>query len=527
MIRIKNIKIPVENNNLEKISLKASEILNLDNKKIEKIIINKMSIDARKKSNIFFVYEIDVKIKNEDSILRKNKNNNVLKTPNEKYEFQILGNNKMKNRPVIVGSGPAGLFCAYMLAKNGYNPIIIEKGEDIDNRCKSVNNFFKNNKLNLNSNVVFGEGGAGTFSDGKLNTQIKDKKFRIKEMLDIFVECGAPDNIKYFKNPHIGTDVLKEVIKNLRKKIISFNAEFRFNSCLESINIKNNKINSIVVNGEKIPCDVLILAIGHSAKDTFKMLYEKGMLMKSKPFAVGIRISHKQDMINESQYGNKYKKMLPAASYKLTYNSNDNHGVYTFCMCPGGYVINSTSEKDSLVINGMSYHKRNSENANSAIIVTVSEKDYGYNVFDGLKFQSKLEKKAYEVGNGKIPVQLYKDYKKNTLSDKYGLVKPLFKGDVTFANINEIFPKSINKNIKEAIEYFGTKIVGFNDDDAIIAAVESRTSSPIKIIRNELGESNFKGIFLAGEGAGYSGGITSSAVDGIKIAENIAKIYKN
>ena len=519
MIRIRQIKMPIKHTE-EDIKNWLKKKLNISDKNIKKIIINKQSIDARDK--IKYVYEIDVKLDNEEKFLNKK---NIIKTPNETYKFEITGKKRMKQRPIIIGSGPAGLFAGYMLAKNGYKPIIIERGEEIDKRVKTVEKFWKENIINKNSNVQFGEGGAGTFSDGKLNTSVKDKKNRTKEILKIFVENGAPKEILYLNKPHIGTDLLREVIKNIRNKIIKMGGSFKYNSCLNDIIIKNNKLIAIRINKEIIDADNIILAIGHSARDTFKMLLKNKINIKPKPFAIGIRIQHPQELINKNQYGKEYKK-LPNASYKLTYKSSNGRGVYSFCMCPGGFVVNSSSEEKMLSINGMSNHSRNEKNANSAIIVTISPNDFGTNPLDGIKFQRNLEKKAYEIGNGNIPVQLFKDYIDNKKSTDFKSVKPVFKGCYHFANLNEIFPSYINDSLKEAIINFDKKIKGFANNDVILAAVESRTSSPIRIERDDNCQTNISGIFPCGEGAGYAGGIITAAMDGLKVAETFAKIYK-
>ena len=522
MIIVRQIKLNILNDDEAHLKKKISSVLKTNFDNIIDYEILKKSIDARDKNNINYVYELKVNLKNEKNIKLTN---DILKYNEVKYNVTVTGNNKMKYRPVIVGSGPSGLFCGYMLSYYGYNPIIIERGEKVEDRIKSIENFWNNNKLNINSNVQFGEGGAGTFSDGKLNTLVKD--FRCKKVFEIFVECGAPKEILYESKPHIGTDKLRKIIINMRNKIIKYGGEFRFNTCLTNINIDDNKIISIEVNNnEIIECDNLILALGHSARDTFKMLYDNNIHMKSKPFAIGIRIQHLQDTIDKSMYG-KYSNNLPPASYKLTYKAKDSRGVYSFCMCPGGYVVNSSSENEKLVINGMSNYKRDSENANSAIVVTVDHNDYGTGIFDGMKFQEKLEKKAYKICNGKIPTQTYIDFKNNKKTTIINEINPMFKGCYELTNINEILPKYICNDLIEAIEFFNTKIEGFNSDNAILSAVESRTSSPIRIIRNEKYMSNIYGIYPIGEGAGYSGGITTSAMDGIRCFEKIISIYKN
>ena len=524
MIRVSNINVSVlsdENALLKKIS----RIINCNKNDIKNYKIIKKSIDARDKNNIIYNYTIDINVENEDEVLNK-KIKNVSKTPNEEYTYKPSGTLKMKNRPIVVGAGPAGLFLSYMLSYYGYNPIIIERGEKMEDRIKSVDIFFSTNKLNINSNVQFGEGGAGTFSDGKLNTLVKDKRFMQKKVFEIFIECGAPEEILYVNKPHIGTDLLRKVIINMRNKIIKNGGTFLYNTMLTNIVINNNKVEEIIVNNkETIPCDNLFLCIGHSSRETYNMLKNKNILMKNKPFAIGVRIEHLKKDINECLYGNKYKDILKDASYNLTYHTN-NRAVYTFCMCPGGYVINASSEKNKLVINGMSNHLRESNNSNSAIVVTIDENDYGKNLLDGVKFQRELEEKAYNSLNGLIPVQRYIDYKNNVVTNRLGKITPNTKGNYGFYDINKILPNYINSSIKESIEYFSKRINCFNDDDSILLGIETRTSSPVTIIRDEKGMSNIKGIYPVGEGAGYAGGITTSAVDGIRTFEKFTSIYK-
>ena len=523
MIRVKQVKVSVKNDNFQELYSSLVRKLKINVNDIVNVKVVKKSIDARHKDNVCFVYEVDVEVKNIDRIRF---DNDVSMSVSNRYSYSPCGSLDLGNRPIIVGSGPCGLFCAYELAKYGFCPLVIERGEDVDSRVKTVNEFWNVGKFNSNSNVQFGEGGAGTFSDGKLSTQIKDKNNRIGEVLNIFVENGAPQEILYDFMPHIGTDKLRDVVKNMRNKIISLGGEFRYNSCLTDIKISDGKITDIVVNDDEvIPCDVLVLAIGHSARDTFRMLHSKGIEMCNKPFAVGLRVMHSQDMISYNQYGEFYKYLKPA-SYKLTYNSNG-RGVYSFCMCPGGYVVNASSEEGRLVVNGMSNHERESGIANSAIVVTVNESDYGNELFDGVRFQEKLEECAYRIGNGFIPVQRYIDYVNNVKSDNFGKILPMIKGKYTFSNLNLLFDSSINNSIRDAFDYFNTKINGFSDDDTLLAGVESRTSSPIKIIRDDNYESNVFGIYPAGEGAGYAGGIVSAAVDGIKVFESIVSKYKN
>lgn len=529
MLRIKDIKVPVS---IEDQDMFIKEYLfnnyfckDASFRDIEYKIIKK-SIDARKNtsnSGVCYVYEIEANVPNESKFLKLH---NVYIANNIAYNAPSLKNaNTIKKNPIIIGFGPAGLFCSYILAKVGLNPIIFERGKPIDERVKDVEDFWNSNKLNINSNIQFGEGGAGTFSDGKLNTMIKDK-LRQEFVFKTFVECGAPEEILYINKPHIGTDILRTVIKNMRNKIIELGGKINYNSTLTDIIYDNNKVKSIIINDkDEYETDDLILAIGHSARDTFKLLNDNNLNMIPKPFAVGVRVQHKQDDINKSQYGEDYK-YLKAADYKLTYKSSDGRGVYSFCMCPGGFVVNSSSQDSKLCINGMSNHDRSEENANSAIVVTVSPSDYGNNIFDGMMFQEELEKNAYIEGKGLIPVSLYKDYKNNNVSSSFGNIKPIFKGGYNFGNINNIFPDYINNALKEAIDHFGAKINGFNNDEVIVAAVESRTSSPIRIVRdNDTFESNIQGIYPCGEGAGYAGGITSASIDGIKVAEKIIEKY--
>lgn len=528
MIRVRQIKISVEKDNLSNLRKKICQKLNCHDKDLLNIKISKKSLDARYKPNLYYIYEVDIELSNEESILRRNKYKyDILKTPDETYKIPSLGHKKLDKKPIIIGSGPAGLFCAYLLSKLGFQPIIIERGEPVEARIKTVEQFWKTGKLNKNSNVQFGEGGAGTFSDGKLNTLVKDKEYRMKKVFEIFVSCGADPEILYIHNPHIGTDILRNVVKNMREYIISKGGTFLYNSCLTNLIIENNKIKAIEINNKKIiDTDILILAIGHSARDTFEMLNKNNITLEPKPFAVGLRVEHPQDMINKNQYGENTNHNLPPSSYKLTYKASNNKGVYSFCMCPGGYVVNASSEPGRLAINGMSYHDRGSINANSAIVVTVGPEDYGTKPLDGMNYQRQLEEQAYNLGNGKIPIQLLKDFHNNVETTNLGNIKPIFKGEYQLSNLNKLLPKEVSIALKEAFLNFDKKIPGFNQADSILAGIESRTSSPIRIPRNEHLESiDIKGIYPCGEGAGYAGGITTSAMDGLKVAEEIIKKY--
>ena len=520
MIRLRQIKVNIEDDQTKTLLNKIGKLLRVEPSKIKNYILVKKSLDARKKDELFYVYEVDVEVDKEKEILKKNKSKDIFQSPDETYHFPEYNNIE---QPIIIGCGPAGLFCAYILAEHGYKPIIYERGEKVEDRVKTIEEFWQTNKLNKNSNVQFGEGGAGTFSDGKLNTLVKDKAFRGKKVFEIFVENGAPEEIMYLNNPHIGTDLLRNVIINMRNKIISLGGKIHYNSTLTDLVIENNALQAIKINDEIIPCKNLVLAIGHSARDTFEMLYQKKLEMSAKPFAVGVRIEHPQELINKSQYGEKYYDCLPPASYKLTYQTKNNRGVYSFCMCPGGYVVNASSEEKRLAVNGMSNHARDTKNANSALVVTISPEDFGTHPLDGMNFQRNIEEKAFKEGNGLIPVQLYKDYKDNIKSQNIENIEVITKGNYNLANLNNIFPDYINESLKEAIEEFNKKIKGYSNDSAPLLGVESRTSSPIKITRDEFGLSNIKGIYPCGEGCGYAGGITTAAMDGLKTAENLVR----
>lgn len=488
--------------------------------------IVKKSIDARKKEEVKYIYVLAVKVKKENAILRKLKNPNVTVMERKHYSFTPTGTKQFNHPPVIIGMGPAGLFCALELAKAGLNPIVFERGKAVEERLQDVEHFWKTGELNPESNVQFGEGGAGTFSDGKLNTAVKDPTGRIQKVLNTFVEYGGPEEVKYLNKPHIGTNRLQGIVKNMREEIIALGGQVHFSSKMTDILMDDDKVTGVVINGEQtVPCEVLVLALGHSARDTFYVIHEKGLEMSQKAFAIGVRIEHPQELINHSQYGEEYD-LLPTADYKVTYQASNGRGVYSFCMCPGGFVVNSSSEEGGTVVNGMSNYERDEKNSNTALIVTVTPDDFeGDSVFAGVEFQRKWERAAYEAGQGKVPVQRYEDFKENRVSQGLGKVKPCIKGEYTFANVRTCLPEQVSETIIEGMEAFDKKIKGYNEPDAVIAGVETRTSSPIRIIRNEALESNIKGIFPCGEGAGYAGGITSAAIDGIKVYEAIMNQY--
>lgn len=536
MIRINQLKLPLEYEK-EKLLQKAAKILGISPTDILKIDIIKESIDARKKPEIFYSYIVDVTLKSggskrEESIVRKKKDRNLSISHEKPYCLPECGTSPLAYPPVIIGTGPAGLFCGLMLARKGYCPILLERGEDVDARTRRVEAFWKNGVLNPASNVQFGEGGAGTFSDGKLNTLVKDTFGRNREVLKILSQFGADPSICYQNKPHIGTDVLSRIVKSIRQEIESLGGTVRFLSQVTDFRIKDGKLYALEINGkELLYTDAAVLAVGHSARDTFETLYRHSVPMEAKAFAVGLRIQHPQAMINMSQYGMEECSALGPASYKLTRQTTAGRGVYSFCMCPGGYVVNASSEPGRLAVNGMSYHDRAGENANSAIIVSVAPEDFSHdndekNPLSGIYFQRELEEKAYQAAGGNIPVQLYGDFISDCTSDHFGKVQPAFRGQYGFANLRRILPEALSASFIEAMEGFGHMIKGFDCLHAILAGIESRTSSPVRIPRDETLESAIRGLFPCGEGAGYAGGITSAAMDGIKVAEELIRRYR-
>lgn len=519
MIRVGEIKLKLEEN--EKVlEQKIKKRLHINSEEILAWKIYKKGLDARKKEKIQYVYTVDVKLKNEKKVLEHTRAKNVTIAPDMTYYFP-QGKPVLKTRPIIIGFGPAGMFAGLLLAEMGLCPIILERGQDVDRRSKTVQEFWAGKELNTESNVQFGEGGAGTFSDGKLTTRSKD--IRSRKVLEELVEAGAPQEILYDNKPHIGTDKLKQVVKNIRKKIISLGGEVWFDSKVTDLKIAEGKIKAVIINdGKRINTEVVVLATGHSARDIFALLHKKGICLEQKPFAMGVRIEHKQSMINQAQYGEKASK-LPAADYKLTYTTKKGRAVYTFCMCPGGIVVNASSEKGHLAVNGMSEYKRDGINANSALLVQVFPEDFGsQNVLEGMFLQRKLEEKAFQLGKGAIPVQLVGDFLEGKCSESWGEINSTCQPTVMFCNIADILPQFMTEALQEAIPEFGKKLQGFDKKDAVLTAVESRSSSPIRIVRNEQRESiSVKGLYPVGEGAGYAGGIVSAAIDGIITAETI------
>ena len=507
--RLENIKIREDINEKQVLEI-ACKKYHVKVEKIEEYIIYKKSIDARNKDDVHYNYTIDIKT----SIKIKNA---------KKVEINITNLNNIEAkrqssiRPVIVGSGPAGLFCALTLAYNGIKPIVIERGKKVEERKKDVEVFWKTGKLNPSSNAQFGEGGAGTFSDGKLNTGTHNPLCR--NVLEEFVKYGAPEQILYESKPHIGTDNLIKIVANMRNEIIKLGGEFLFQETVTGVDIKENKLTGIECS-KKIETDTAVFAIGHSARDTFEMLYKNKLKMEKKNFSIGVRIEHKQEMINKAQYGTKTKLQLPSADYKLAYHGKE-RSCYTFCMCPGGQVVATSSEEGTVVTNGMSKFARDEENANSAVLVNVVPEDFeGESSLEGIEFQKELEEKAFKLGGSNFyaPVQRVEDFINNKKTEKLGEIKPTYKPGVTLSNLNDILPEFVAQTLKEGIQYFDTKIKGFANPDAILTGVETRSSSPVRIVRNEDLMSNIKGIYPCGEGAGYAGGIMTAAVDGIKVA---------
>lgn len=549
MLELRQIKLPVNHDaqDIESAIIANLCLSNIFGKTIPQFdysVIRK-SIDARKKPSLYFIYSVCVDFKDAKTdkrilaYLGKRRKSSadvllyepVVFTPTSYKKFDALS-----KRPIVIGTGPAGLFAAYILALSGLKPLILERGECVEERQKSVNAFWNGGKLNTESNVQFGEGGAGTFSDGKLNTLTKDK-FGIQSfILKTFVEHGAPEKIIYDAKPHIGTDILAGVVVSMREEIIRLGGEYRFNAKVTDFCVANDKISGVIASGsdEPLKSDHIILAIGHSSRDTFVKLKECGVNLEQKSFAMGFRLRHPQRLINKSQYGYEHNPYLEAADYKVAATSSNGKRIYSFCMCPGGYIVNASSETERICVNGMSYSARDGQYANSAIIVGIDTIDFppqkGCSSDDpllGMYYQMELERKAYDLGNGAIPVQPYRDFAKRVLnqnndgSESTEDFLNAVKGTCKNADLTEIFDNGINEAFVECMERFGRSINGFDSDDAVMYGVEARTSSPVRILRDENFMSNIKGLYPCGEGAGYAGGIMSAAVDGVKVAMSI------
>lgn len=522
-LKIDNIKIREDLSQVDIIK-KACIKNKIDFNLVQDWQILKKSIDARNKNDIFYNYAVMLEVKKDIDKKHLSKNVSII-TDEEVSTNEIKVLRKSSRPPIIIGAGPAGLFCALTLIDNGIKPIIVEQGKEVNKREQDVNLFFKEGILNTSSNVQFGEGGAGTFSDGKLTTNLHTPL--CKKVIDEFIKFGAPDQIAYINKPHIGTDNLVKIVANMRNYIIQNGGKFLFNTKAVDFTTKENKINSLICiqDGQtlELDTDTVILAIGHSSRDMFKTLYKKNVNIEQKNFSVGVRIEHKQEMINKAQYGTNTKLKLPPAEYKLAYHG-ENHSCYTFCMCPGGKVVASSSEENTIVTNGMSKFARDEENANSAILVNVTPNDLNSSdPLAGMYFQKELEEKAFILGgkNYYAPIQRVEDFLNNKKSTFIGEVKPSYKPGVTLSNLQEILPDFVIKTLKEGIIYFDSKLKGFGLPDSILTGVETRSSSPITIKRNEELMSNIEGLYPCGEGAGYAGGIVSAAVDGIKVGRAI------
>lgn len=524
MLRLTQVKMPLDVTEKE-LRREATRRLKISDKAIKSLKISRRSVDARDKENVRFVFSLDVELESEMQVLKKSHAKNAERishkspTPVIKKEFV--------KRPIIVGCGPAGLFAALTLAKAGAKPIVLERGDDVDTRTMKISEYQKCTHIDCESNIQFGEGGAGTFSDGKLNTGTSDPRQAL--VLTEFVSCGAPSDILYLAKPHIGTDYLRRVVRNMRHKIQSLGGEVLFRHKLTGIDIKDGRVCGTMVacnDGEKyFETDHIILAIGHSARDTLKMLSELNINMTQKAFSVGVRIEHPQELINVSQYG-KFAShpKLGAADYKLSAHLPNGRAVYSFCMCPGGYVVAAASEESSVCTNGMSYFARDGKNANSALLVSITPDDFGSShPLAGIEYQRKLERRAFTLGGstGKAPAQTVGDFLNNKITTKFSDVEPTYPLGVTPANLHDLFPEYISASLRDGILLFDKKLHGFAYPSAVMTGVEARSSSPVRIVRDEAFNSSVSGLFPCGEGAGYAGGIMSAAVDGIRVAEGI------
>lgn len=516
MIRLQQVKLPIEYKEKD-LREKIIKTLRIQEQDLESYTVFRRSLDARKKADLKYVFIVDCLVKQERKLLKKNKK--LIQTDHYSYSYPVKRNNA---RPIIVGFGPAGIFAAYIMAEMGMEPIIFEQGEAVDERSLSVEKFWSEGVLNKVSNVQFGEGGAGTFSDGKLTSRSKDP--RSQKVFEILVKHGAPEEILYSNKPHVGTDLLKGVVKNIRESIIGLGGEIHFNHKVTDFKIENQAVQGVYVEEKLYESKHVVLAIGHSARDTYEVLYNHNLMMHQKAFAMGVRIEHHQAMINKNQYGDeKHAKILGASDYKLTYSSSNGRSVYSFCVCPGGMVVASASEPGKLVVNGMSEHARGERNINGALLVQVKPEDFeSEHPLSGVEFQRKYENLAFKLGgsNYTAPIETVGSF----LSDEVNQIEriePSYRPSVHHAKLRDCLPEFIVVSLKEGIKHFGNKIQGFSDSDAILTAIESRSSSPVRFERNDM-ESNVIGLYPVGEGAGYAGGIISSAIDGIKVAEIIS-----
>ncbi len=525
MFRLHNVKMRFGTPQEKLITFCASK-LHILPEQITSLRVVRRSMDVRNKPDIFEVYTVELSVKNEQQLLKR-RNRDVVPCDDRPYRFCVSGTRKLDVPPMIIGAGPAGLFCALELARHGYHPVIIERGKPVDERKRDVDAFWQRGILREDSNIQFGEGGAGTFSDGKLNTVVKDPCGRNRKVLEEFVKFGAKEEILYDARPHVGTDVLVPVIKAMRKEILSLGGSFRFSQTMTDLTFVNGKVKSITLSsGEVLPCEVLILAIGNSARDTFRRLYKAGVPMEAKSLAVGFRVEHLQDWVNRSMYGEFYSKQLPPAAYRLTAKTPSGRGVYSFCMCPGGYVVNASSIRETCAVNGMSYSLRNGTNANSAIVVTVGPQDFGSTEpLAGITFQDRIEQAAYKAGHGLIPQTTLRDYKLGISTNYRSPYESQLRGQGVNTDVSEIYPSFIKEAFLQGMSHFDKIMPGFASDDVILSGVETRTSSPVRILRNDVCQSQIEGIYPCGEGAGYAGGIVSSAIDGLRVAQAVAEVF--
>ncbi|MCF0146250.1 MAG: FAD-dependent oxidoreductase [Eubacterium sp.] len=528
MLRITQLKLSVLHEP-EDLPKKIASRLRVPRGAIRHFYVERRAVDARKKPELFYVYTIVVSLDREKNYLKRSLPAGVQIYDPVVYHFPYEAPSDSFQRPVIVGCGPAGLFCGLMLAKHGFRPVLLERGEEVSVRKQKTAEFWKTGKLDPESNVQFGEGGAGTFSDGKLYTGVHDASGRGREVLRLFTEAGASEDILYEAHAHIGTDQLEKIVPALRQMIEAFGGNVFFRSKAVNLLLKNGRVCGVrTEDGRTFETGAVVLAIGHSARDTFRMLHAAGIPMEAKPFAVGLRVQHRQDMINEVQYGSKAPEIVGAAPYSLRFRTAEGRSVYSFCMCPGGQVINASSAPGYLAVNGMSMHARNSGYANSAVVAAVSPDDCGgcipegtEDLWRGLRFQEELEKKAWIFGEGSIPTQRFEDFVRSQ-EGKEGRMSPCVCGQIRYANVRELLPARFSDAVLEGMNGFSRSVPGFNDPEVLLYGVETRTSSPVRILRNENLRSAVDGLFPCGEGAGYAGGITSAAMDGLAAAEAVA-----